>query len=361
MEITSQKLVSLADKRFSEVLTDGFKLFLKSYGTLILPLAFFQIVLIILDIFILTDIRWQIDSLGLAITEIMEKLTDTIPLTESEWSTLSYFLFMSTALIFLQNLIGAIIITIAMCSVSNYAFNKYMNNDVNFIESFKSAFNKRMFLVVLIIGVCLPLSALLLVVPAILIFGFFIFLIFTYNMEGNKSPIFEARAIAKGSFWKIIGVFIFNVTIIFVISYFINVLFNLILNLDSANFIVNFSSWYNPMTRNYGMIILYQLLINLADIFLAPLFICLLTVLFSSSKARKELGYRIQKTYYPVRELYQESYPQQQTSYEIAGNKPTPKIQIKEKFYCPFCGLFIQKVEKNFCPKCGESLSFIRM
>jgi hypothetical protein len=236
-----------------------------------------------------------------------------------------------------------------------------MNHDVNFIKSFKSAFSKKMPIVILIIGFCIPLSALLLVVPAILIFGFLIFLIFTYNMDGNRNFISEARAIAKGSFWKIIGVFLFNVIIIFIISYFINIFFNLTLKLDSANFVANFTSWHNPITRNYGMIILYQLLISIADISFAPLFICLLTVLFSTSRARKELEHRFQKSYYPVREYYQESYPQQQASYEVAKTSSVPKIQIKEKFYCPFCGFFIQKVEENFCPKCGESLSFVRM
>ena len=108
------------------------------------------------------------------------------------------------------------------------------------------------------------------------------------------------------------------------------------------------------------MLILYQLLISLAEVFFTPLFICLLTVLFSSSKAKKELGYRFQKMYYPVRDIYQETYPQQQESYEITKTNPEPKIQIKEKFYCPFCGFFIQKVEKKFCPKCGESFEFIK-
>ena len=64
MEINTQRLMVLANKRFSEVLNDGFKLFIKTYGTLILPLAFFQVILILLDVFLLTDFRLYLDNLG---------------------------------------------------------------------------------------------------------------------------------------------------------------------------------------------------------------------------------------------------------------------------------------------------------
>ena len=50
MENNSQRLVHLANKRFGDVLKDGFKLFSQNYKTLILPLAFFQVILIILNV-----------------------------------------------------------------------------------------------------------------------------------------------------------------------------------------------------------------------------------------------------------------------------------------------------------------------
>lgn len=363
MEPNLPRLRSLANKTFTEILTDGFKLFIQSYKTIILPLALFQVILIILDIFLLTDIRWQIDSFGINFASLMERFVEGTSLTENEWNTLTYFLLLNITLLYLQNLIGAIIITIAMCSVSNYVFKKYMNEDVRFIESFKSAFNKKMFLVILLIGICLPFSSLLLFFPVIIIFGFYIFLVFTYNInDNNANPITEARAIAKGGFWKIIGVFVINVIFIFVISFMFNSLLDFILNTNSTSFNASVASWYNPTTRNYGMLILYQILFSIVEIIFAPLFICLLTVLFSSLKARKDLKYQFQQGYSPVRDYYQESYqyPKEESYEVIETEKSTslPEIKIDGRFYCPFCGTFIQ-IPKKFCPKCGEHLNFI--
>ncbi|MFW9877552.1 MAG: hypothetical protein ACFFG0_31070 [Candidatus Thorarchaeota archaeon] len=359
MEYNTQKLVYLANKHYIDILKDGFRLFIRSYGTLILPLAFFQILLITLDIFLLTDFRLYIENLGITYDAIMEKLLANIALTEFEWNFLIYFLFLDVILLFLQNLIGAIIITIAMCSVSAYVFKKYMREDISLLDSFKLAFNYKLFLVILIIGILLPLSSILLFVPAIIIFGFFIFLVFTFNMEGKKSPISEARLIAKGAFWKIIGVFVVNVLLIYIIRYFVNLLLNIILSTDSAVFIASFESWHNPATRNYAMILLFNILFNVVDIILAPLFICLLTVLFSTLKAKREIIYQYQYEYSPVREIYDERYPQQEESYEIVSDKPPEmKLQIEGRFYCPFCGTLI-RLPKEMCPKCGERLNFI--
>ncbi len=359
MEVNPIRLANLANRRFKDILNDGFKLFIKTYGTIILPLAFFQIILILLDIFLLTDFRYYLSTLEITYTQIMDKFYDGLTLTANEWNFLSIFLILSYILIFLQNLIGAVIISIAMCTVSTYVFRKFMRDEISFVEAIKSAFNKKIFLVILILGIFLPLSSLLLFVPAIIVFVFFIFLVFTYNIESKKNPISEARAIAKGGFWKIIGVFVINVLLISIISYFFNSIFNFILNTNSASFIASYYSWYDPITRNYGAIILYDILVSFADIIFAPLFICLLTSLFSSFKAKKDLNYLYQQGYYPTREISKESYPLRQELYEDTEKEDsTPITPLKEKFYCPYCGNFISAPEK-FCPKCGENLSFI--
>ncbi len=352
MEINTQRLMVLANKRFSEVLNDGFKLFIKTYGTLILPLAFFQVILILLDVFLLTDFRLYLDNLGVTYNIIMEKFLTGGTLTGNEWDFLSTYLILTFILLFLQNLVGAIIISIAMCSVSMFVFKKYMKEDISLLESIKSAFNKKTLLVILILGICLPMSSLLLFIPAIVVFGFFIFLVFTYNMDVSKNPISEARAIARGAFWKIIGIFIFNVILISIISYFFVMLVNITLNTDSLTFIANFNSWLNPTTRNYAMIILYQILVNFVNIAMAPLFICLLAALFSSSKAKKDLKFLFQQDIYPDKETYK-----QQQSIEIADS--FQKAILEGRFYCPFCGTLIQSASIEFCPKCEEKLSFI--
>jgi ribosomal protein S27AE len=336
MEKNSQRMVNLANKRFSEILSEGVRLFFKSYGALIIPLAFFQLVLIILDTFLLTDLKVYIDSIGINVANLMASIIEDTPITANQWNLVSLFLLLSIVLLFLQNLIGAIIITIAMCSVSNYVLKKYLHIETGFIESFKSAFNKKIFIVIFIVGICLPSSAILLYIPAIVVFSMFIFLIFTYNIEEIEKPISEARAIAKGSKLKIIGVFIFNFCVVFIGSFILNYIIDLFLDPNIISY--NYNIWLDPSTRNYGMIILYQILVNLVNILLAPLFICLLTVLFVSLKAKKDLGVKYQRSYYSVRE------------------EPTLISQNEGRFYCPYCGVLIHSLKK-FCPRCGENLS----
>ena len=348
MEISSSKFRNLAGKSFNETLVDGYKLFYKNYGKLILPLAFFQILLIILDTLLLTDFKWYVESIGINIADLFTDLADTALIAE-DLNALTTYLLISFVLLFLQNLLGAIIITIAMCSVSNYTYQKYLGEEVSFKESFKSAFNKKIFIVLLILGFFLSLSSFLLFIPAIIVFGFYIFLVFTYNYE-DTNPIKEAKRISKGAFSKVIGVFVVNFIFIYVFSFVYNSIIYTFLDTD---FQATINSWNNPATRNFGMIILYQIIFSIVDIVLAPLFICLLTTLFASLKARKDLGY------YPKRGYYQESYSQiAQDSFEFAENldiTSQPSTPLKKRFYCPFCG-FLLNIPKKFCPKCGESL-----
>jgi len=359
MKDNSQKLIIFANKSFGDVLRDGFKLFSQTYKTLILPLALFQILLIILNVLLLTDLNLYIDSLGITTEGIMDRFIETTTLDPEEIRTLMIFFGLSIVSIFLQNVIGAIIIAIAMCSVSSYVYKTYLNEDVSFLESFKSAFNKKIFLVILILGICLPISFLV-YIPALFIFAFFIFSVFTFNMEQDKKPLSEARAIAKGNFWKIIGVFIINVIIISIISSTFNFIVDFFLINESTIPIIN--SWYDPTTRNFGMLILYNILYSVIDIIFAPLFICLLTALFSSLKAKKELKYQYPPESYPTRDMYQESYRilRQEPYREIETERlpAIPEMRGETGLYCPFCGTLIQ-TPKRFCPKCGENLENI--
>jgi hypothetical protein len=151
-------------------------------------------------------------------------------------------------------------------------------------------------------------------------------------MKEVEHPISEARRISKGNFWKILGMFVFNVVFIFIFRFIFEIILDIFLNPIP-------DSWFAPNTRNYGMIILYQILVNLIDIILAPLFICLLTALFASLKAKKDLGFSPQIQY-----TVQETHSQQP--------------QVEDHFYCPFCG-YEMKAPKKFCPNCGEKFSFI--
>jgi hypothetical protein len=100
------------------------------------------------------------------------------------------------------------------------------------------------------------------------------------------------------------------------------------------------ASWYEPSTRNYGLIILYDLIINFVQILFTPLLICLLTPLYTHLKTRKEKFLLDQKS----------KIPESSESLEkeiIAG----PGI------YCPFCGEYM-RVKFQFCMHCGEKLDF---
>ncbi|MFX1500999.1 MAG: hypothetical protein ACFFDH_08565 [Promethearchaeota archaeon] len=361
MERNSQDYINLANKRFGDILRDGFRLFTKSYKTLIIPLALFQILIIILDTLLLTDLNWYINSLNVDPEAIIAEFLESTEIDPEAMRTLMKSMGLTILSNFLQNLIGAIIIAIAMCSVSMYVYKKILNEDVSFIDSFKSAFNKKILLVILILGICLPLTgqAFLFYIPAIILFYFFIFLVFTYNMEVDKNPLSEARAIAKGNFWKIIGVFLINVIIIYIAEFIFNFILNILIGNFSPGFFDTYNSWKAPSTRNYGGLILIEILYNLFDIMLAPLFICLLTSLFSSSRAKKELKSQYPTEYYPTRDLYQDSYKVlRQAPSQIIGTEDTTR-QLegggKSRIYCPYCGTLIE-TPKKYCPNCGENL-----
>ena len=346
MEKNSQRLVNLANKRFSDTIRDGFQLFIRNYGTLIIPLATFQIIILILNTFLLLDLNLHVSSIEINILDLMQQAV----ITDSDWNLITTFLLLTIALLFFQNLIGAIVITIAMCSVSNYVFSRYLQIETSFSSSLKSAFNTKIFLVIFIVGICIPLSSILLI-PSIFLFAFFIFLVFTYNLKDIKKPAQEARRVAKGAFWKIIGIFLINLMIISTLRLFYTSFIDLIFSPNPE--------WFNPATRNYGMIILYDILLNLVDILLAPLFICLLTTLFAAQKAKKDLGSSYQhRAYYVREEEYESSYSQFKQKMESTDEDHLHDIRIEGRFYCPYCGVLIDR-PKKFCLRCGENLSFI--
>ena len=169
-----------------------------------------------------------------------------------------------------------------MCLVSNYLFTKFSGSPSNFFTEVKKAFKGKLLLVILLLGVGISIGSFLLFIPSIIIFGFFIFYIFTYHSEEGIQPLKEARKVARGAFWKIIGIFILCNIVIFICDF--------IFQLFADPFLLQISdsSWYNPSTRNYSLIILYDLLYNIPEFLLAPLFICLLTSLYVSLKNKGE-------------------------------------------------------------------------
>lgn len=355
MEEDPKKLVYLANKKYSEIIGEGFKLFAKNYRYLIIPFAIFGVLTIFLKILLLTEFELYINELGRTISERLRTSPYNTDFIESEFFLLLQYLILNFLLIVFQTLIGGpvggIIATISMCSVSTFLLKKHLNEEADFVSSFKSSFNKRMLLVILVLGIGLPLGIFFLVIPSIIIYGFFIFLVFTYNMKDVENSISEARSIAKGAFWKLIGIIIINIILIAIVSFIYNLIINFVFDLS----IINISS-----TRDYGMKFLYQLLYSIDDIIFAPLLICLLTCFFSKLKAQKDLDSKFIKRYYPVRKAYQESHPQLEPEMYKQAEPDRELVRVEmpledEAIYCSFCGYLIKTPEK-FCPNCGELL-----
>ena len=191
-----------------------------------------------------------------------------------------------------------------------------------------------MLMVILLLGVLLS-AGWMIFIPGIIIFGFFIFYVYTYRSNDSEHPLKEARYLAKGEFWKIIGILTINI----LITMSFETAYHLILDFTPVQ---NRVSWYNPSTRDYGSIILYNFIINIVQLLLTPLLICLLTPLYAHLNARRE------------------QYLIAQTSYQKIPQKfetPSKEIISRTGLYCPFCGKY-SKVKYTVCPHCGEKLEF---
>ena len=327
---------SFSNKRFSEVISEGFYLFGKSWLTLIIPLGLIFIVSLILKNLLVADLNWQFNLITPAIEVIIQK--DPSALDNNDLNVMFEYLALILSTEFLNNLTTSLFNILAMCLVSNYLFTKISGNPANLFSEMKKALNGRLLLVILLLGVGISIGSFLLFIPSIIIFGYYIFYIFTYHSEEGIQPIKEAREVARGAFWKIIGIFILSNIVIFVCDF----IFRLFA--DTFLFQLYDASWYNPSTRNYGSIIFYDFLINLPAFLLAPLFICLLTSLFASLKNSREQQIQYQSSYTQSPQIYET------TSADVPND-------MKSGMYCPFCGKYM-KVKIDFCPHCGGKLNF---
>lgn len=337
-----QQLHRNAYKSYGVILGDGFILFTKTWLKIIVPMALFAIISIIVKDLIMADINWYQIQLANQVSVILN--IDPASMTNADLQILIQYLALIIGMLVLESIIGAFFTVLAMCLVSSYLLKKLQGLEVNFFQELKSSFNSRLFIVLVILGIVVPLG-LFLLIPAIILFKLYIFSIFTYSDKSIEKPLKEARIMAKKTFWKTIGIFLISFGIPFMINFFI---FHPIL--DS---VLPFSvSWYDPVTRNYLMIILSDILYSLINILLTPLFICLLASFYNSLKARKAVAYSYQTE--PVQTRYRTPVD---VPLKLPQNQTIQTHKFETGMYCPYCGFFMEKrLEK--CPHCNESLNF---
>ncbi|MFX1258636.1 MAG: hypothetical protein ACFFAN_12305 [Promethearchaeota archaeon] len=254
-------------KSFSDLISDGFRLFIQNYKKLFFVFLPFSILYIIFNLSQLYSyIIWR---------EIVNE---------------SYYIFISFIILnYLLTLLCYIIYILPLCLVSIFLFKKYSNVDAVFKTELKKAFNKRMlkpiilyliysvlslpFLMVISYINIMGLGTLYQIYPIIfgifnllllIVLALFIFIVFTYNIEDIDNPMKEAYSLTKGSFLKVYGILIINYALCAIP---LNILYLIMILL------------YGDL--NSQIILFYILISSIYGIILAPLLICLLTPLFA--------------------------------------------------------------------------------
>jgi hypothetical protein len=329
----NQDLTRFATIRFNQTLLDGFRLFAKNWFKLILLFGLFTVISIIISDLLVVDLNWQYYQMTPTVEAIYEK--DPMSITDTDLNILIQYLMLTYLINLITSISGAMFTALAMSITGIWLYRNYINATSKYKEEVNSSFNKNLLIVLLLFGIIVPLGTLLLFIPSILIMGFYMFLFFTYREKSIANPLKEARLLSRGKFTRIIAIFIITPIIIT----FINILYQFILGIVWSIDTATYASWYNPATRNYPLIILGDILYQLIGLIFAPLFICLLTPLYTSLKVRKQLGYSFQKGSYAMQQRYAQA------------------SQDEQGFFCPFCG-FHMPHKLKYCANCGESLDF---
>jgi len=358
----------LANKPFGEIVSDGFRLFFQTYSKIIIPFALFYIAYIIVSVFLLGALQANLYDLYIAESALIDRYNANpfeavLQFSDQEYSAIQPYVNMNLLIAFLDGIILGVFTALSLCTVSSFLYKTHMEENPSFSDEFISSFNSKLLIVVLVLGVGVSVCfgySLFLMIPGIIIFCFFIFLVYTYNMKDVDRPFMESRLSPSGNYIKIIGVFLLAQLIFSLFDLITIVIRIFIWNVNP----VDYTYWYTPAGgMNFGMIITRDIVYSIITILISPLFICLLTPVFAVAKAQKDIGYRRKKQQYMSWGTQYERQPASgQRAYEPErGYSQFPatrtRAQPQSGFYCPFCGTLIRS-PKKFCPNCGETVDF---
>jgi hypothetical protein len=185
------ELQRIAHKSYGNLISDGFSLFMKTYKSIIIPIGLFFIISIILREVLLVDLQWNLSVLEVRIAPVLNSDPSTI--TPEDLQLMMDYLMSAFGLVVLELLISNIFTVLALCSVASFLYNYYNYQDTSLREGIKGAFNKKMIPILLLLGLGIPFGIFTLFIASIIIFGFFIFSIYTYQLKDNENPLKSAR------------------------------------------------------------------------------------------------------------------------------------------------------------------------
>lgn len=343
------------NKSYSDSITDGFSLFKKTYFKILPIFVLILIIFLIISSLVMIDPNRQLLELNLQLNQMLENIDyETASIEElqeiinSMLPILGFSFLLLSAELFFSNFPQFL----AFGIVGGYLYKTYLKQEVNSAVEFKRSMKVEILLIPLVFALLVSIGFLLLLIPAFLIYVFYIFSPVMHSIESEEKLmcIKASRRYSKKNFWRIIGLWFINLIITGIISF----IYTLILDLTIP------AAFY-PTVGNYLMIILYNLIYNIVYILLSPLLACLLITFLVFSK--KELYNREQRMQYYQRTPQQQIPLPSSTPYEIP-RQPVSKPQIQPEItdsespiFCPYCGFLMERHSNfRFCPNCGEKV-----
>ncbi|MHA1733159.1 MAG: YciC family protein [Promethearchaeota archaeon] len=184
------------------------------------------------------------------------------------------------------------------------------------------------------------------ILPGVIFIGFLILSYPTCGVEktGTVDSLKQGYMYSRGNFLKIIGValliFLVKTIFVWIFSYLVGL------------FLTPDQTWYNPSTRNYGLIFFSNFLIMALTSLVHPIYATMYACLYVDIRARYEQrggGFSAG----PV--FTQTELP----DFSRGPVATTPRVGSRhvEGLYCPYCG---HLVKGDVCDNCGQKLPFKR-